>query len=217
LREQTAAFALGERDRSLARSVLEGARQAFGRWLETHLAADAHARTQVVHSALGRLAVRADGPDTFPGAGLRHGCTPAVREQAAFFVAQGTAREAHEGMALFRASVPSESTIKRVAAGEGKALGTLWREQTSALIAPALNALETDVDLVSVSADGAMVPMRTEEEAGLRPWREARLVTVTLDAKPDPARQGAGSAARASGHPRGRGRLVRRGLPHKRV
>ncbi len=74
-----------------------------------------------------------------------------------------------------------------MAAGEGKALGTLWREQTSALVALAVNALGTEVDLVSISADGAMVPMCTEEEAGLRPWREARLVTFTLYAKPDPA------------------------------
>lgn len=187
LQEHTVASALRDLDLPLAQSVIEGARQAFERWLESRLGAEACARTHLVHGALGRLEVRADEPDAFAGAGLRHGCTSAVREQVAFFVAQGTAREAHEGLALVRPSVPSESTIKRVATDEGKALGTLWREQTSALVVPALDALGAAVDLVSVSADGAMVPMRAEDEAGPRPWREARLVTVTLYAKPDPA------------------------------
>ncbi|HEU4405986.1 MAG TPA: hypothetical protein VFS43_12030 [Polyangiaceae bacterium] len=114
-RDRALASTLGELDRPLCESVLEGARQAFERELEARLRAPPSARAFVVHSALGRLTLRADGPEAFAGAGLRHGCTPAVREQAAFFVAQGTAREAREGLTLFRASVPSESTIKRVA------------------------------------------------------------------------------------------------------
>jgi hypothetical protein len=187
LRERTIASALGDLDRSLCESVLEGARQAFERSLQARLGPAPLARSFVVHGALGRLALRADSPETFAGAGLRHGCTPAVREQAAFFVAQGTAREAREGMALFRASVPSESTIKRVAAEDGEALSALWREHAGELARPRLESLGPDVALVSVSADGAMVPMRQEEPA-TRAWREARLCTVTLYAKPDPAR-----------------------------
>lgn len=187
LRDRTLASVLGDLDRPLAESVLEGARQAFERWLEARLGAPPAARAIVVHSALGRLALRADAPEAFAGAGLRHGCTPAVREQAAFFVAQGTAREARQGMALFRASVPSESTIKRVATEDGAAFAALWREHAGELARPTLEALGPEVALVSVSADGAMVPMRHDKPA-TRAWREARLCTVTLYAKPDPTR-----------------------------
>ncbi len=188
LRDQTAVAALGDVDRSRAESVLEGARQAFESWLTSRLGAPPSARTLIVHSALGRLALRADGPEPFAAAGLRHGCTPAVREQVAFFVAQGTAREAREGLALFRASAPSESTIKRVAAAEGEAFAALWREHAGDLARPALSAIAPEVALVSVSADGAMAPMRGEGGPATRAWREARLCTVTLYGKPDPAR-----------------------------
>jgi hypothetical protein len=187
LRDHALASVLGDLDRPLCESVLEGARLAFERWLQARLGAAPSARALVVHSALGRLALRADGPEPFAGAGLRHGCTPAVREQAAFFVAQGTAREAREGLALFRASVPSESTIKRVAAEEGEAFAALWREHAGELARPTLEALGPEVALVSVSADGAMVPMRQGDPA-TRAWREARLGTVTLYGKADPTR-----------------------------
>jgi hypothetical protein len=187
LRDRTLASALGELDRPLCDSVLEGARQAFERSLEARLGASPSAREHLVHTALGRLGLRADDSEAFAGAGLRHGCTPAVREQAAFFVAQGTAREAREGLALFRASVPSESTIKRVATEEGAAFAALWCEHAGELVGSTLEALGPDVALVTVSADGAMVPMRQEEPAA-RAWREARLGTVTLYGKPDPAR-----------------------------
>ncbi len=68
-------------------------------------------------------------------------------------------------MALFRASVPSESTLKRVTTEEGEALEALGREHAGELARPVLEALGPRVDLVSVSADGAMVPMRQDEPA----------------------------------------------------
>jgi hypothetical protein len=139
-----------------------------------------------------RSAIPGRDGKTIPGfdlGTLAHGCTWSVREECTFFLAQGTAREAHDALSKFRTSVPSVSTIKRVGILDGLALMNVWDGQTADLTRHVVAPIAEQIDLVSVSADGATVPMRGLENAAIREYREARIVTVTLFGEPDPTRE----------------------------
>jgi hypothetical protein len=186
-------------DRRLAHSVLEGARCAIEQALSDAPSKTLQndARRYEIHSALGKLMfTRSAGVgrqgEAVPGFDLgavAHGCTWSVREECTFFLAQGTAQEALDGLSKFRTSVPSVSTIKRVGTLDGLALMKIWDGQTAALTRHLVAPVADQIDLVSVSADGATVPMRGMDQAATREYREARLVTVTLFGAPDPTRE----------------------------
>jgi hypothetical protein len=192
-------------DRRLAHSVLEGARCAIeqalsdapSKTLQNDVVNLPGSRHYEIHSALGKLAfTRSTGVDRqgetvagFDLGAVAHGCTWSVREECTFFLAQGTAQEALDALSKFRTSVPSVSTIKRVGTLDGLALMRIWDGQTATLTRHVVAPLADQIDLVSVSADGATVPMRGMNEAATREYREARLVTVTLFGAPDPTRE----------------------------
>jgi hypothetical protein len=127
--------------------------------------------------------------EPIPTESFPHGCTESVREECAWYLAQGTAAEAHEGMQRYRQSVPSESTIQRVAAREGVALMKIWDEQIPALTQAAVAPVIAQTALVCVSSDGANVPMRGAGELAAREYHQARVVTVSLFGEPDPERE----------------------------
>ncbi len=192
-------------DRPLAHSVLEGTRCALEQALSDApsktLQNDAvnlrGVRHYQIHSVLGKLTfMRSAGVGSqgeaiagFDLGAVAHGCTWSVREECTFFLAQGTAQEAHDALSKFRTSVPSVSTIKRVGTLDGLALMNIWDGHTAALTRHIVAPLADQIDLVSVSADGATVPMRGMDQAATREYREARLVTVTLFGAPDPTRE----------------------------
>jgi len=142
-----------------------------------------------------------------------------VREQCAFLIAQGTAQEARDAMQLFRSSVPSESTIKRVSATDGLRMMEVWDTHVPELVEARFGALMDDVDLASTSADGAFVPLRgtgvaegsscddgpddTAEAVDARAYREARIITVTLYGKPDDSKERFLTVHNDDGTPRG--------------
>lgn len=136
---------------------------------------------------------------------LWHGCTLSVREESAFLLAQGTAQEGREAMLMFRGSVPSESTIKRLVATDGTRMMQVWDANVPRLVQEQFGPVMSEVDMVSTSADGAMVPLRgtestaaqlsstepddTAESTSVRAYREARIITVTLYGKPDDSKE----------------------------
>ena len=208
---------LNDTDRALAHSVLEGARQALEAVLTeagTALpdADGARLEPYAVHTSLGALHfarwVHRDAEGQTQGQldpmQLWHGCTLNVREESAFLLAQGTAQEARDAMLMFRFSVPSESTIKRVVATDGTRMMQVWDLNVPRLVQEQLGPVMPLVDMASVSADGAMVPLRgtaswddrvdqhsdtepddTAEATSARAYREARIITVSLYGKPD--------------------------------
>lgn len=206
---------LNELDASLLHSTVEGARQALEQVVteqqEQRPAESAKLLPYRVHTALGELSFmlwnRARDEQTtrgLDGMQLWHGCTLSVREQCAFLMAQGTAQEARDSMLLFRSSVPSESTIKRVVATDGVRMMQVWDAHVPQLVAAGFGPVMSQVDMVSTSADGAMVPLRgiasvvndkhdgpddTPEAVASRSYREARIVTVTLYGKPDASKE----------------------------
>jgi hypothetical protein len=212
---------LNDTDRSLAHSALEGTRQALEAVLtETETGGpDARAgegpklQSYALHTALGLLniarRVERDADGQTQGdldlMQLWHGCTLSVREQSAFLLAQGTSQEAREAMLMFRHSVPSESTIKRLVATDGTRMMQIWDMNVPRLVQEQLAPVLPMVDMASVSADGAMVPLRgtesrahepsctepddTAEQASARAYREARIITVSLYGKPDETRE----------------------------
>ena len=202
---------LNRLDRPVALSVLEGARQALELVLSQRLASGTEVdqptgperRTYRIHSALGVVCFEATPSTPLDTRVLPHGCTRSVREESAFLVAQGTAHEAHEIMKKYRLSVPSESTLKRVVAEEGKAMLRLWDTQLPNLAYPLVTEVIDKVDLIQVSADGAHVPMRGANETAQREHHEARLVTVTLYGQPNEAKERVVTLHEADGTPYG--------------
>lgn len=204
-----------ELDAVLLHSTVEGARQALERVVTEEWKASPSEAAKLlpyrVHTALGEVSFRLwnrgehgrteRGLDTMQ---LWHGCTLSVREQCAFLMAQGTAQEARDSMLLFRSSVPSESTIKRVVAADGARMMQVWDAHVPELVDAAFGAVMSQLDMVSCSADGALVPLRgtaavvnngrddpddTAEAVASRAYREARIVTVTLYGKPNASKE----------------------------
>ncbi len=206
---------LNDLDALVLRSTVEGARQALEQVVteeqEVSPGESAKLLPYRVHTALGEVSFslwnRAEDGRTERGLDtmqLWHGCTLSVREQCAFLMAQGTAQEARDSMLLFRSSVPSESTIKRVVATDGARMMQVWDAHVAELVDAAFGPVMSQVDMVSTSADGAMVPLRgiaavvndkldgpddTPEAVASRSYREARIVTVTLYGKPNAAKE----------------------------
>jgi len=206
---------LNDLDALLLLSTVEGARQALEQVItEAQTERPGESAKLVpyrVHTALGELSFQLWNRDEdgetercLDAMQLWHGCTLSVREQCAFLLAHGTAQEARDAMLLFRSSVPSESTIKRVVATDGARMMQVWDAHVPELVAAAFGPVMSQVDLVSASADGAMVPLRgiaaaasaerdgpddTPEAVASRSYREARIVTVTLYGKPDESKE----------------------------
>jgi len=202
-------------DAVLLLSTVEGARQAFEQVVTEERKASPGESAKLlpyrVHTALGevsfRLWNRAEDGGTERGLDtmqLWHGCTLNVREQCAFLMAQATAQEARDSMLLFRSSVPSESTIKRVVATDGVRMMQVWDAHVPELVDAAFGPVMSELDMVSSSADGALVPLRgtaavvkneneapddTAEAVASRSYREARIVTVTLYGKPNATKE----------------------------
>jgi hypothetical protein len=202
---------LNQMDRLVGLSVVEGARQALEQVISQRLASGsgidattgAGSRTYRIHSAVGLVSVEASPQTPFDTHLLLHGCTRSVREESALLVAQGTAHEAQDVMRMYRVSVPSESTIKRVVAMDGQAMMRLWDTQLPTLLYPVLTQVLDDVDLIHVSADGAHVPMRGAEASAKREHHEARLVTVTLYGQPNDENERVVTLHDANGTPYG--------------
>lgn len=206
---------LNDLDASLLHSTVEGARQAVEQVVtevrQTSPSESAKLLPYRVHTALGvvsfELWSRTEDGQTqrcLDAMQLWHGCTLSVREQCAFLMAQGTAQEARDSMLLFRSSVPSESTIKRVVATDGVRMMQVWDAHVSELVNARFGPVMSEVDMVSSSADGAMVPLRgiaasvdtsndgpddTAEAVASRSYREARIITVTAYGKPNESKE----------------------------
>ena len=209
---------LNDNDASLLHSAVEGVRQALVRVVTEEHEPRPHEFAKIlsysVHTAVGAVPFKLwnrsehETERTLDAMQLWHGCTLSVREQCAFLVAQGTAQEARDSMLLFRSSVPSESTIKRVVATDGTRMMQVWDAHVPELVDVRFAGQLDQVDMVSASADGAMVPLRgtvardqdsdesddsgpddTVEATASRAYREARLITVTLYGKPDASKE----------------------------
>lgn len=206
---------LNDLDASVLHSTVEGARQALAQVVtEEHKLSPVESAKLLpyrVHTALGavsfKLWSKAEDGQTqcaLDSMQLWHGCTLSVREQCAFLVAQGTAQEARDSMLLFRSSVPSDSTIKRVVATDGARMMQVWDTRAAEMVDTRYGVMMSEVDMVSASADGAMVPLRgiaavdkschdgpddSVEAVASRSYREARIITVTLYGKPNGSKE----------------------------
>ena len=147
----------------------------------------AYRKPLTLHSALGPLALVLWGVTTPDGqiqapegvSMLRHGCTVAVREQIAVLHALGTTHDAAVAMRLFQVEIPSESTLYRVAIGEGLALSRCdCPEYFGSLLKERVQEVAPQVSLIVVGADGGHVPMRGQGEGMGREWHEGRVVTL---------------------------------------